>query len=193
MNTKIKMPKEIKVRKFVLKPIPATAHYAKQVFDIFSEDTDGFKFWMEYGSYKNVDNVLQELKVKNKDKGFCKYAMYGIFKDNELLGEIGLGCIYVRRQTAEVGFWLKKSARGCGIIDILLPAIEKLGFETYDLHKLTIWCDNENRAVKKIAKKHKYVREGLLREEKVWPDGSLHSTVLYGKLKSEWIAQNKHK
>ena len=119
--------------------------------------------------------------------------MYGIFEGDELLGEIGLGCIYVRRQTAEVGFWLKKSARGRGIIDLLLPVIEKLGFDTYDLHKLTIWCDNENKPVKKLAKKHGYTREGLLREEKVWPDGSVHSTVLYGKLKSEWLAQNKRK
>ena len=193
MNTKVKRPKEIKVKKFILKPIPATLRRAKQIFDIFHDDPDGFKYWMEYGLYKNVDEVLTEYKNKNKDRGFCKYAMYGIFEGDELLGEIGLGCIYVRRQTAEVGFWLKKSARHRGIIDLLLPVIEKLGFETYDLHKLTIWCDNENKPVKKLAKKHGYTREGLLREEKVWPDGSVHSTVLYGKLKSEWLAQNKRK
>lgn len=191
MNTNVQRPKEIKVRKFVLKPIPATKHYAKQIFDIFHEDADAFKFWMEYGLYKNIDEVLTEYKNKNKDRGFCKYAMYGIFYGDELLGEIGLGCIYVRRQTAEVGYWLKKSARHRGIIDLLLPKIEKLGFETYGLHKLTIWCDNENIAVKKQAKKHGYTREGLLREEKIWPDGSPHSTVLFGKLKSEWVAQNK--
>ena len=189
MNTK--MPDEIYVDRFVLKPIPANLHYAQKIFDIFNEDTDGFRFWMEYGLYKNVDEVLAEYKTKNQDKGFCKYAMYGIFDGDELLGEIGLGCIYVRRQTAEIGYWLKKSARRRGIIDILLPTIEKLGFEHYNLHKLTIWCDNENIAVKKQAKKHGYVREGMLREEKIWPDGSAHSMVLYGKLKSEWLAQSK--
>ena len=56
----------------------------------------------------------------------------------------------------------------------------------YDLHKLTIWCDDENIAVKKIAENNGYIYEGLLREEKTWPDGSVHSTALYGKLKSEW-------
>lgn len=191
MNTKVKRPTEIKVKKFVLKPVPATKRYAKQIFDFFHEDPDSFKFWMEYGLYKNIDEVLAEYKTKNKDRGFCKYAMYGIFDGDELLGEIGLGCIYVRHQTAEIGYWLKKSARHRGIIDLLLPKIEKLGFETYGLHKLTIWCDNENIAVKKQAKKHGYVREGMLREEKIWPDGSAHSTVLYGKLKTEWLAQNK--
>jgi RimJ/RimL family protein N-acetyltransferase len=179
-------PSEIIVNDFILKMIPATNEYAQQIFDIFQEDPDGFKYWLEYSSYKNADEVLEEYKHKYTDKGFCKYAMYGIFKNGELLGEIGLGCIYTRRQTAEVGFWLKKSARGCGIIDLLLPKIEKLAFETYDLHKLTIWCDNDNIPVKKHAEKHNYIYEGCLREENTWEDGSHHSIALYGKLKQEW-------
>ena len=42
-----------------------------------------------------------------------------------------------------------------------------------------------------LETKYNFARQlRLLREEKVWPDGSLHSTVLYGKLKQEWLAQN---
>ena len=183
--------KEIYIDGFVLKQISATKKNAQQIFDIFNSDIKGFKYWMEYTKpYKDVQEVIDEYKNKYKPKGFCKYAMYGIFKDNEILGEIGMGCIYTRRKTAEIGFWLKKSARGHGIIDKLLPIIEKLAFTEYDLHKLTIWCDNENKPVKRIAKKHGYVKEGVLREEKTWPDGSVHSTVLYGKLKSEWKMQS---
>ena len=179
-------PKEICVGNLMLKQISATKKHAQQIFDIFNSDKDSFKYWMEYGTYKNAEEVLDEYKNKYKPKGFCKYAMYGIFAQDEILGEIGLGCIYTRRKTAEVGFWLKKSARGKGIIDKLLPIIEDVAFENYDLHKLTIWCDDENIAVKKIAENNGYIYEGLLREEKIWPDGSVHSTALYGKLKSEW-------
>ena len=186
MNINAIKPSEIKVDNFVLKQIPATPEYAKQIYDIFHADPDSFKYWMEYGLYKDVDEVLEEYKNKYIDRGFCKYAMYGIFENDELLGEIGLGCIYTRRQTAEIGFWLKKSARGRGIFDKLLPTIEKLAFETYDLHKLTIWCDDENVAIKKHAERNGYKYEGCLREENTWPDGTYHSTVLYGKLKSEY-------
>ena len=193
MNVNATKPSEIKVNEFVLKQIPATLEYAKQIFDIFHEDPDNFKYWMEYGLYKDVNEVLEEYKQKYNDRGFCKYAMYGIFKNDELLGEIGLGCIYTRRQTAEVGYWLKKSARGCGIFGKLLPEIEKLAFEVYDLHKLTIWCDNENIAVKKLAEKNGYVFEGCLREENTWPDGTYHSTALYGKLKPEWQSMTDKK
>ena len=183
--------KELHFGTLVLKQISATKKNAQQIFDIFSSGDDTFKYWLEYTKpYRNVQEVIDEYKNKYKPKGFCKYAMYGIFKGDEILGEIGMGCIYTRRKTAEIGFWLKKSARGRGIIDKLLPIIEKLAFTEYDLHKLTIWCDNENKPVKRIAKKHGYVKEGVLREEKTWPDGSVHSTVLYGKLKSEWKMQS---
>ena len=191
MNINAVKPAEIKVDEFILRQMPATPEYAKQIFDIFHEDPDSFKYWMEYGIYKSVDEVLEEYKSKYLDKGFCKYAMYGIFKNDELLGEIGLGCIYTRRQTAEIGYWLKKSARGHGIFNKLLPVIENLGFNTYDLHKLTIWCDDENIAVKKLAERNGYVFEGCLREENTWPDGTYHSTALYGKLKSEWKVKSE--
>ena len=49
MNTKVKRPKEIKVKKFVLKQIPATLRRARQIFDIFHDDPDGFKYWMDSG------------------------------------------------------------------------------------------------------------------------------------------------
>ena len=183
--------KEIHVDELVLKQISATQKNAQQIFDIFNSEDETFKYWLEYTRpYKNVQEVIDEYKNKYKTKGFCEYAMYGIFKGGEILGEIGMGCIYIRRKTAEIGFWLKKSARGQGIIDKLLPIIENLAFSEYNLHKLTIWCDDQNKSVKKIAKKHGYIYEGLLREEKTWLDGSLHSTVLYGKLKSEWKMQS---
>ena len=190
MNINAIKPAEIQVDEFTLKQIPATLEYAKQIFDIFHEDPESFKYWMEYGLYKNPEEVLEEYQNKYKDRGFCKYAMYGIFKNDELLGEIGLGCIYTRRQTAEIGWWLRKSARGQGIIGRLLPIIERLAFETYDLHKLTIWTDDENVATKKHAEKHGYTYEGCLREENTWPDGTYHSTALYGKLKPEWQMQS---
>ena len=190
MKNDIIKPLEIKVDEYVLRQIPATMEMAQQIYDIFHESPETFKYWMEYGLYQSPEEVLKEYQTKYQDRGFCKYAMYGIFKNDELLGEIGLGCIYTRRQMAEIGWWLRKSARGMGIIDKLLPVIERLAFETFDLHRLTIWTDSENIATIKHAQKHGYVYEGMLREENAWADGTYHSTVLYGKLKPEWQMQS---
>ena len=179
-------PEKIIVDDLLLKSIPATKEYAQQIFDSFHEDEPGFKFWMEDGIYKTVQDVLNAYKTKYTDEEYWKYAMYGIFRGNELLGEIGLSGIDVKNQTAEIGYWLKKSARGKGLIDKLIPIIENLGFETLNLRKITIWCDTENIASRRHAEKNNYVLEGIQRERKLWKDGSIHSTAMFGKLKSEY-------
>ena len=179
-------PEKIVVDDLVLKPIPVLHDYAQQIYDAFHEDELSFRFWMENGIYKTVQEVLDAYKTKYTDEENWEYAMYGIFNKDELLGEIGLSCIDIKNNTAEIGYWLKKSARGRGLIDKLIPIIEKLGFETLNLRKINIWCDTENIASKKHAEKNGYVLEGIQRERKLWPDGSIHSTAMFGKLKTEW-------
>lgn len=179
-------PEKIVVDDLVLKPIPVSQDYAEQIYDAFHEDELSFRFWMENGIYKTVQEVLNSYKTKYTDEENWKYAMYGIFSGDELLGEIGLSGIDVKNNTAEIGYWLKKSARGKGIIDRLMPVIENLGFDTFNLRKITIWCDTENIASKKHAEKNGYILEGIQRERKLWPDGSIHSTAMFGKLKTEW-------
>ena len=179
--------KKIKVGEYILMTVPATMEYAQQIYDIFISDSDTFKHWFEGGMWKSVDEVLKYYQAKeNQNDMRWKSAMYGIFKDGELLGEIGLSGIDTKNQTGEIGYWLKKSARSKGIIDKLIPTIEKLAFETLNLRKVNIWCDDDNIASRKHAENNGYVPEGIQRERKLWPDGSIHSTAMFGKLKSEW-------
>lgn len=179
--------KQIFIDAFVLQPIPATREYAEQIYNIFTNDADSFKYWFDGGCYNSIDEVLKnyQKQTQNTDSVW-KTDMYGIFKDNELLGEIGLSGIDTKNQTGEIGYWLKKSARGKGIITKLIPEIEKIAFAELKLRKINIWCDEDNIASRKHAEKQGYVLEGIQRERKLWPDGSIHSTLMFGKLKSEW-------
>ena len=184
-----KKPKTITVDDFVLKPIPVTQKYAKQIFDAFHEDETSFRFWMEDGIYKTVQDVLNSYKTKYQDDKHWHYAMYGIFQDDDLLGEIGLSGIDIKNKTGEIGYWLRKSARGNGIINKLIPVIEEVGFDTLNLRKISIWCDTENLPSLKHAEKQRYILEGVQRERKLWNDGTVHSTAMFGKLKREWKKQ----
>lgn len=184
-------PKEITVDEFVLRPIPATDKYAQMIYDIFMADKETFKHWFHGGMWKSVDEILQyyQKRLQEDNDSRWKSAMYGIFRGGELLGEIGLSGIDTKNQTGEIGYWLKKSARGDGIIDKLIPTIEKLGFETLNLRKINIFCDADNIVSRRHAEKNGYVLEGIQRERDLWPDGSIHSATMFGKLKSEWIVR----
>jgi len=184
-------PDKIIVDTLILRPIPKTWEYAQQIFDTFNEDKEGFVFWMRGKSYDSVTDVYMAYQKKYKDTEDWHFAMYGIFLDDDLLGEIGLSGIDVKNQTAEIGYWLKPSARGRGIINKLIPAIENLGFNTLGLRKIYIWCDVKNFASVRRAQTNNYVLDGILRERQVWSDGSIHSTAIFGKLKSEYCSSKQ--
>lgn len=178
-------PEQIIVDDFILHPIPATAEYANMIYDIFTSDIDNFRYWFNGGMWKSVEEVLQYYQNKN-DAAQRKSAMYGIFKNGDLLGEIGLSSIDTQNQIAEIGYWLKKSARGIGLIEKLIPVIEKLAFETLNMRKVSIFCDPSNVASRRHAEKNGYILEGVNRECNLWSDGSIHSNAMFGKLKSEY-------
>ena len=177
-------PKQIKSCGFVLKPVEATFENAAMIYDMFSHDMKNLRFWMPNGDFKDAGEVFMNLKRREKS---VRQYMYGIYKNKELLGEIGLSDSSPNNKRACVGYWLKKSARGNGIINKLLPVIEKVAFDTLGMNKLNLACDEKNIASRKIAEKNNYVLDGILRKEEMWPDGTFHDECEYSKLKSEWI------
>jgi len=175
--------KKIKVGDFVLMTIPVTIEYAKEIFKIVSQDPNNMLFWMPDGLFESPEHVLISYYKRNHDS---RTMMFGIFKDNKLLGEIGFSNITLKSGKVDIGYWLRKSARGHGIINKLLPRIEKIAFEQDWCHKIQIRCDAENIVSKSIAEKNRYTLEGIIRQDSKWPNGSLRDKLCFGKLKTEW-------
>jgi RimJ/RimL family protein N-acetyltransferase len=175
--------KKIKVGNFVLMTVPATIEYAKDIFEIMQTDSKSMIFWMPDGLFESPEQTLVSYYRRNRD---TKTMLFGIFKDGKLLGEIGFTGIAMKSGKVEIGYWLRKSARGQGIINKLLPRIEKMAFEQDWCHKIQIHCDAKNIASKSVAEKNGYVLEGIIRQDGKWPNGSLRDKLYFGKLKSEW-------
>lgn len=175
--------KKTKVGNFVLMTVPATIEYAKDIFEIMQTDSKSMIFWMPDGLFESPEQTLVSYYRRNRD---TKTMLFGIFKDGKLLGEIGFTGIAMKSGKVEIGYWLRKSARGQGIINKLLPRIEKMAFEQDWCHKIQIHCDAKNIASKSVAEKNGYVLEGIIRQDGKWPNGSLRDKLYFGKLKSEW-------
>ena len=176
-------PNNIVCGRYLLKSVPATFEMAQQIFDIYDSDSENMIFWMPNGLYKSPEEVLLDYSRRPNRKQFL---MFGIFDGDEFLGEIGFSNIMWNTGVAELGYWLKKSARGCGVISNLFPEIEQMGFGYFGFRKLVITSDTENMASRAIAEKFNYVQEGTLRAEGVWPNGSVRDKIRYSKLKAEW-------
>ncbi|MDW2995880.1 MAG: GNAT family protein [Alphaproteobacteria bacterium] len=175
--------KKIKVGEFVLMTVPTTIEYARDIFKIMQSDSKNMIFWMPDGLFASPEQTLVGYYNRNNS---ARCMLFGIFKDGKLLGEIGFSGIAKKSGKVEIGYWLRKSARGHGIINKLLPRIEKMAFDQDWCHKIQLHCDAKNIASKTIAEKNGYVLEGVIRQDGKWPNGSLRDKLYFGKLKSEW-------
>ena len=176
-------PEQISVQGFVLRPLEATFDNANMIYDILSKDMKNLRFYWPNSEFKDATDVFMKLKMREKS---IKPYMYGIYKENEFLGEVGLSGFVAINKFAFVGYWLKESARGAGTINKLLPTIEDLAFEKLDINKLKLQCNPKNIASRRIAEKNGYTLDGIMRADRVWPDGSVHDSCEYSKLRSEW-------
>lgn len=182
MNFESLRERELQVCGYTLKIIPATIKYANEIYKIFSADVENMIFWMPNGVFESPERALISYYNRNRS---LRSLMFGIFQDDKLLGEIGFSNVDERNGVCDVGYWLRKSARGKNIINKLLPRIEKLAFTQEWCHKLALHCDSENIASKTIAEKNGYVLEGIIRQQSKWPNGSLRNKLYFGKLKSD--------
>ena len=75
-----------------LKQIPGTQEFAQVIYDIFTKDANTFKYWLDGGMWKSVDEAQKyyQNRAQNDDPRW-KYAMYGIFKGDEMLVENSQG------------------------------------------------------------------------------------------------------
>jgi RimJ/RimL family protein N-acetyltransferase len=98
----------------------------------------------------------------------------------ELLGSIGL---FARGDgIAEVGYWVKREARGRGVATRALGLVARWMFAADDdLSRLELRADVENHSSQRVAEKAGFVREGVLRSSLAlkgeWRDVVMYSLV----------------
>lgn len=183
-------PEKISFAGYELYRVPATFKMAQTIYDIFSADAAGMRFWMPRGQFNCAEDVFLNYSARFKRKNSC---VYGIFKNGEILGEIGFnGSTSIENKRGVIGYWLKKDAQGSGIISLLMPEIMRIGFQDMEFETLVIECDPKNAASRHIAEKFGFSLDGIMRGRIVWSSGELHDECVYSKLKSEWEKENKN-
>jgi RimJ/RimL family protein N-acetyltransferase len=82
-------------------------------------------------------------------------------RTGELLGGIGLRL--PAEGIGEVGYWVKRDARGRGVATRALLLLSRWALEEQGLARLQLTAEPGNVASQRVAEKAGYVREGLLR------------------------------
>ncbi|WP_347051302.1 GNAT family N-acetyltransferase [Flavobacterium olei] len=127
-------------------------------------------------------------KEKNKE-GFHFYARD--LKTNNLIGYLCVKTIRYRISKCEFGYFVDEDYQGKGITSRLVSDAIDFCFNELMLNKVFICTSEINIASQRVALKHGFKQEGILRDEFRNGDGSLENTVYYGLLKSEYLEHER--
>jgi ribosomal-protein-serine acetyltransferase len=137
-------------------------------------------------SPENAENFISVSKDREKNsEGYYFYARD--IKTNKLIGYLCVKTIDYRISKCELGYFIDKDYQGKGITSKMVSDALEFCFDELKMNKVFICTSEVNLASQRIALKHNFKQEGILRDEFRNGDGQLQNTVYFGLLKSEYI------
>ncbi|WDF59696.1 GNAT family protein [Flavobacterium sp. KACC 22758] len=137
-------------------------------------------------SPENAENFISVSKDREKNsEGYYFYARD--IKTNKLIGYLCVKTIDYRISKCELGYFIDKDYQGKGITSKMVSDALEFCFKELMMNKVFICTSEGNLASQRIALKHNFKQEGILRDEFRNGHGQLQNTVYFGLLKSEYI------
>lgn len=104
---------------------------------------------------------------------------------NQLVGCTGLHRFHWAVPKFEVGFWCRTSQTGKGFISEAVAALAGVAEKNFSGARIELITDESNHRARSVAIRCGFVLEGILRDERRSPDGTLRNSCLYARTKSE--------
>lgn len=119
-------------------------------------------------SYKinTLEDVIEYLISLKSQTGIDNMISYGIFLEDNYIGQITLKCKDVLAKKYELTYWLSSIHAGKGYTTEAAKALEKVAFEDYKVNKIEVTADTGNIGSNRVIQKLDYVLEGVLIADK---------------------------
>jgi hypothetical protein len=100
----------------------------------------------------------------------------------EIIGATGLHRTVWSTPKTEIGYWGRVSRARNGFIGEAVAALTDYAFVSLRAVRVEIVTDEENDRSRRVAERCRFVLEGVLRNERRAPDGTLRNTCVYSRI-----------
>jgi RimJ/RimL family protein N-acetyltransferase len=111
--------------------------------------------------------------------------------NGRFLGGCGLNQIDGENHRANLGYWVRTSAAGCGVATTAVRQLVQWAFNNTDLVRLEVVVSTQNAASLRVAEKAGALNEGVLKKRLllhgIWHDAVMFSFVRPGKLSPDLL------
>lgn len=106
----------------------------------------------------------------------------------ELVGATGLHCIRWEVPSFEIGYWVRRSRQGQGLITESTEALTRFAFDTLGARRVEIRLDPTNARSRAIPERLGYELEGVLRADGRTPAGALRDSMVFALVRPDHAA-----
>lgn len=154
------------------------------VNDAILESFKELKEWMPWAQVRPKVDETEEFMRQAAAKWMLREDLVlFIFDKNtgEFLGGTGFHRIDWKIPRFEIGYWLRTSKVGQGIISEATSSLTEFAFDKLYAKRVEIRCDEANLRSCHVAKRAGYKLDAVLHMNEVRPDGSVRNTCVYSK------------
>jgi aminoglycoside 6'-N-acetyltransferase len=108
---------------------------------------------------------------------------------DEFVAQVYVGPVNRDLPEFAVGFFVDKDHEGQGYVTEAVRAALGFVFEHLKAYRVRLECDDTNVRSQRVAERCRFVREGHIRKNRRWADGTVSGTLYYGLLRREYEAQ----
>jgi [ribosomal protein S5]-alanine N-acetyltransferase len=117
----------------------------------------------------------------------------GVFHQvtHDFVAQIYIGVVNWDLPEFELGYFADIDHEGQGFVTEAAEAALGFIFNQLGAARAKLECDDSNSRSYRVAERCRMIKEGHIRDNKRNADGSFHGTLLYGLLRSEFIASER--
>lgn len=179
------LPTHIDTERLLMRP--PQAGDGPQFFEALSESLVEMRRFLSSLPWVAAEPGLEaaELYCRNGQANFVtrKDLPFFLFEraSGRLVGATGLHRTVWATPKTEVGYWVRSSRAGRGLISEAVEATVRYAFAHIGAARVELVTDEANLASRKVADRCGFGLEGTLRHDHKAPDGSLRSTCIYAR------------
>jgi ribosomal-protein-serine acetyltransferase len=133
---------------------------------------------------KATEFIANNILIEKEKTGYYFYIRN--LETNNLIGYLGIKKIDYNISKCELFYFIDKDFEGKGIVSKAVSDVIAICFKELSMNKIFICTSKINFGSQRIALKHGFIQEGILREEFKNSEGILEDINYYGLLKSDY-------
>lgn len=152
-----------------------------------AESMGELKPWMPWAqqvpSFEDSETVVRRQWADFIARRDLAYQIYDLAPEGRrLLGGCGLHYLDWTLRRFEIGYWLRTSAQGQGLVSEAVRALTTMAFEQLQARRVEIRVDEVNLRSRAVAERCGFELEGILRRDSLTPAGEVRNTCVYARI-----------